>query len=98
MFKIRRMFNMGAMASILIMSFLSLWRSCANTKFGAVRQLRFVTASYIHVGYAGLGVTKHLTYLLSSATTNCIRLVSVKVVVDGSTNVSFNTIYHNGMK
>lgn len=53
---------------------------------------------HIYVGYAGSAVTKHLTYVLPSTTTNCIRLVSVKVVVDGSTNVNFNTIYHNGMK
>jgi len=79
MLKIRHMCNVGAMAPILIISFASLWRSCANTKLDAVRQLCCVIASYICVGYAGSGVILKVTNLLSSTTVNCIRLINVKV-------------------
>jgi hypothetical protein len=52
----------------------------------------------ICVGYAGSGVSLRLTYVLPSITINCILLVNVKVVVDGSTYVNCNTKFQNGMK
>jgi hypothetical protein len=53
---------------------------------------------YTYVGFVGSGVTLQLTDVLPSTTTNCVLPVAVKVVVDGSTCINFNTTYHQGIK
>lgn len=57
-----------------------------------------LSLGHIGDGYASSDVTLKLTNAMPSTTTNCIRLVHVKVVVDRSTYVNFNTKYHNGRK